>query len=78
MLSRNPTLFTLSLEKRNIPRATVLQFLLSRGLTTNVRIVSPFYQSEKVFLRKFVLCFKDEASELLKLFEDKIIFHHSK
>ena len=71
LLARNPTLFTLSLEKRNIPRAFVLQFLLSRGLIKKVPIVSPFGLSEEKFLQKFVNVFKDVAPQLLALYEEK-------
>ncbi|KAJ1414240.1 Transcription termination factor, mitochondrial/chloroplastic [Sesbania bispinosa] len=71
MLAKHPQILCLSLEKRVIPRAFVLQFLQSRGLIKDAKMATPFKVSEKLFLQKFVNCFKEEASQLLKLYEEK-------
>ncbi|KAF7813672.1 transcription termination factor family protein [Senna tora] len=71
-LAKNPRVLNFSLEKRLVPRAFVLQFLQSRGLIKKVTTSSPFVISEEMFLQKFVNCFKDEAPQLLKLYEEKL------
>ncbi|RHN73223.1 putative transcription regulator mTERF family [Medicago truncatula] len=66
------------LHKRIIPRASVLQFLLMKGLRKkNASLVTPFTYSEKLFLSKCVLCFKEESDYLLKLYEEKMKFAHT-
>jgi len=60
-----------SLEKRVIPRAFVLKFLESKGLIKDAKLAAPFQLSECLFLKKFVYCFEEEASQLLKLYEEK-------
>ncbi|XP_057421703.1 uncharacterized protein LOC130715602 [Lotus japonicus] len=65
-----PTLFSLSLEKRLIPRASVVQYLLSRGLMKkDASLSTPFICTDKLFQQKFVNCFEEEeASKLLSLY----------
>ncbi|XP_057432932.1 uncharacterized protein LOC130725746 [Lotus japonicus] len=71
VLAKQPILLTLSLEKRVIPRAFVLQFLQSRGLIKDAKSPTTFKLTDDMFLQKFVNCFEDEASQLLKLYEEK-------
>ncbi|KAJ1414243.1 Transcription termination factor, mitochondrial/chloroplastic [Sesbania bispinosa] len=71
ILAKHPLLITLSLEKRVIPRALVLQFLQARGLIKDAKSISYYTVNEKKFLQKFVNCFEEEASQLLKLYEGK-------
>ncbi|GAU42722.1 hypothetical protein TSUD_382580 [Trifolium subterraneum] len=71
VLAKYPVLFLYSLEKRVIPRAFVLQFLESKGLIMDAKLGTPYKLSESVFLERYVTCFKEEASQLLKLYEDK-------
>ncbi|XP_057453707.1 uncharacterized protein LOC130745450 [Lotus japonicus] len=65
-----PCLFGYSLEKRLMPRALVVQYLLSRGLMKkNASLSSPFMYTDKLFLQKFVECFEEEeTSKLLSLY----------
>ncbi|KAF7813675.1 transcription termination factor family protein [Senna tora] len=72
VLSEYPLLFTLSLEKRIIPRASVLQFLQSRDLIEKQAYANSFFLTDELFYKKFVAPFKDEAVELLKLYEEKL------
>ena len=58
--------------ERIIPRASVLQFLLSKDLIKKNASLTPFRISEDVLLEKYVKCFKEETSELLKLYEGKM------
>ncbi|RVX22206.1 hypothetical protein CK203_001515 [Vitis vinifera] len=73
LIARRPLLISLSLEKRIIPRYSVIQVLLSKGLIKNdTSLVVLFESTEKMFLRKFVNGFKEEASQLMKLYQEKI------
>ncbi|KAI4306694.1 hypothetical protein L6164_029949 [Bauhinia variegata] len=71
-LARYPVLLSLSLKKRIIPRASVIQVLLSKGLVKQLALQQIFYSSEKVFLDKFIMCQGNEADELLKLYQEKM------
>ena len=71
VLAKHPMLVMVSLEKRVIPRAFVLKFLQSKGLIKDAKLAAPFKVSEDVFLKRFVTCFEEEASQLLKLYEEK-------
>ncbi|XP_020225502.1 uncharacterized protein LOC109807395 [Cajanus cajan] len=72
-LVRAPGIFLLSLQKRIAPRASVLQFLTSKGLLQKDASLSrPFILTEKLFLEKYVIRFKGVSSHLLKLYEDKM------
>ena len=72
-LVRGPKIFGLSMEKTLVPRARVVQHLLAKGLRNNsTSFLTPFWVSEKVFLEKFVTCFKEESRQLLKLYKEKV------
>ncbi|PNY04394.1 hypothetical protein L195_g000815 [Trifolium pratense] len=63
-----PDLFGFSIEKRLIPRASVVQYLLSKGLMKkNASLITPFYCSDQVFLQRYVNNFEEEAYRILKL-----------
>lgn len=72
-IARYPNLLGFSLEKRVIPRYTVIQFLLSKGLM-NVTQRS-FYClvkiSDQEFKEKFVIPYLEEAPDLLDLYQAK-------
>ncbi|KAK4283540.1 hypothetical protein QN277_000480 [Acacia crassicarpa] len=70
LLASNPIFFSMSLERRLIPRAYVLQYIHSRGLIKNACIIYPYYITEKIFLEKYVIRFEDEAPGLLKLYQE--------
>ncbi|KAK2649779.1 hypothetical protein Ddye_017268 [Dipteronia dyeriana] len=72
-IAKCPGLFVLSMKKTFIPRATVFQFLLSKGLIDrkDTNLITLFTYSEKDFLRKFVNSY-DEAPQLLKLYQEKL------
>ncbi|KAI9075869.1 hypothetical protein K1719_042149 [Acacia pycnantha] len=62
-----------SLKKRIVPRAAVLQVLLSKGLMKSETFLVNFMLTEKDFLRRFVLCHGQEvANELLELYRTKL------
>ena len=55
LIARRPLLLSYSLEKRLIPRYSVVQFLLSKGLINkDLRFKSVFESNEKMFLHRFV------------------------
>ncbi|CAL0328205.1 unnamed protein product [Lupinus luteus] len=69
VLALSPAVLGLSLEKRVIPRAYVVEYLITKGLRKkNASLITPFLLSEKLFLEKYVQNFKEETSELLKLY----------
>ena len=71
-LIKRPEIFGFSLERRIIPRAFVLHYLLAKGLRDkNDSLCTPFCISEKLFLKKFVECFTEERSQLLKIYQEK-------
>ncbi|KEH37231.1 putative transcription regulator mTERF family [Medicago truncatula] len=71
-IAKTPYILSLSLEKRIIPRAAVVQFLLNKGLTDkNASLTYPFVVTDKLFLNMFIKRFENEASYLLKLYEEK-------
>ncbi|CAK8577881.1 unnamed protein product [Lathyrus sativus] len=72
-LTKHPLLFGFSLEKRIIPRASVVQFLLNNGLRSkSASLASPFTVPENMFLDRFIKRFEKESSYLLKLYEEKL------
>ncbi|XP_024022643.1 transcription termination factor MTERF15, mitochondrial-like [Morus notabilis] len=73
LLVKCPALFGLSLKKRVVPRCSVFQFLLSKGLVKKeVSFHALLVVSEKKFLQKFVVPYEEEAPELLKLYKKKL------
>ncbi|CAL0309276.1 unnamed protein product [Lupinus luteus] len=73
-LVRGPDLFGFSLEKKIIPRAYVLKYLLENGLMKkDASLITPFRISEMLFLQKFVECFEEEeTSQLLSIYWEKL------
>ncbi|XP_030922907.1 transcription termination factor MTERF15, mitochondrial-like [Quercus lobata] len=70
-----PILIIYSLEKRLIPRASVIEVLQSKGLIKkNIHLARVFSTSENSFLQKFVTPYMDEVSDLLKLYKGKLDF----
>ena len=72
-IAGRPALLSLSLEKRIIPRYSVVEVLLSKGLITKDFSLSAVFQStENMFLQKFVNPYEEEAPELLNLYQKKV------
>ncbi|KAI9195265.1 hypothetical protein LWI28_013371 [Acer negundo] len=72
-IAKRPDVIVLSLEKTFVPRAAVIQFLMSNGLIKkqNANLFTVFKYTEKNFLQRFVNCY-DEAPQLLKLYQEKL------
>lgn len=71
-VAERPSLATFSLEKRIVPRGSVAEALLSKGLIKNDCLSTLFHTSEKLFLKRFVNHYKEEAPQLLKLYNEKL------
>ncbi|XP_058726486.1 uncharacterized protein LOC131597839 [Vicia villosa] len=72
-LTKDPLVFSTSLEKKIIPRAPIVQYLLKKGLRkTNASLTCPFVCPEKQFLDMCIKPFENESSYLLKLYEEKL------
>ncbi|MBA0685013.1 hypothetical protein Goari_026558 [Gossypium aridum] len=72
-VAKQPYLLGLSLEKRIVPRGLFVKDLISKGLLAKVSgLTTVFASSEKVFLQRFVYCYEEKASELLKLYNEKL------
>ncbi|XP_034685186.1 uncharacterized protein LOC117914106 isoform X2 [Vitis riparia] len=72
-IARRPQLISPSLEKRIIPRYSVVQVLLSKGLINKDFSLSAVFQSTEImFLHKFVDVYKEEAPQLLNLYQEKL------
>ncbi|KAL4369671.1 hypothetical protein GQ457_05G009620 [Hibiscus cannabinus] len=69
-IANRPVLLSYSLERRIIPRYSVLQALLSKGLIEKFNIYFMLASTEKEFLQRFVIPYEDPS--LLKLYEQKL------
>ncbi|KAI4345601.1 hypothetical protein L6164_012707 [Bauhinia variegata] len=72
VIARRPIMVSMSLDKRIIPRASVVQVLLSKGLLHELNLSAIFDCTERDFLKRFVLPHEKEADELLKLYQAKL------
>ncbi|KAG4990521.1 hypothetical protein AAZX31_09G045400 [Glycine max] len=71
-LVRSPKILGLSMEKTIIPRALVVQYLVAKGLRKKSACFHiPFAVSKKAFMEKYVICYKEDAHQLLKLYQEK-------
>ncbi|XP_004488240.3 transcription termination factor MTERF15, mitochondrial-like [Cicer arietinum] len=79
-LVKGPGIFGYGLEKRVIPRAMIVRYLLNKGLRSeSASLLTPFYLSEKLFLERYVLCFEEEEkSYLLKLYYEMMKVENEK
>lgn len=73
---RCPIVICFSLEKRIIPRASVIHFLCSKGLIKKELSSNIFRVSEKKFLGKFVTPYVEQAPQICDVYQGKMgIFH---
>ncbi|CAL5393214.1 unnamed protein product [Camellia sinensis] len=78
-IARRPKWISLSLEKRIIPRCSVVQVLLSKGLIDKKRLSleTLLESTESLFLEKFVVQYNEQAPQLLKLCQEKFSLQKS-
>ncbi|KAK1295458.1 hypothetical protein QJS10_CPA16g01205 [Acorus calamus] len=73
VISKYPQCLNFSLEKRIIPRYTVMQMLLSNGLLKkDVNWGKIFSINEKDFLNKFVNKYEGEAPKLMEVYTKEV------
>ncbi|XP_077248867.1 transcription termination factor MTERF8, chloroplastic-like [Tasmannia lanceolata] len=74
-ISKYADILALSLEKRIVPRCSVLQVLMSKGLIGKDLCLSPVLRpNEKKFLEKFVIKNLQRIPELLRVYQGKMEF----
>lgn len=75
IISKNPNILLLSLEKRILPRCSVLQLLMSKELIKrDLSLPHMFKMTEKQFVEKVVKKFEDKLPEIVKAYQGKIEF----
>ncbi|XP_062115996.1 transcription termination factor MTERF15, mitochondrial-like [Humulus lupulus] len=75
MICRNPNLLMLSLEKRLIPRSSVLQLLIASGfLKEDINIIYYLRMTEQKFVEKLVRKYKQVLPNIVLAHEGKIEF----
>lgn len=73
LISRNPNLLLFSLEKRIIPRCSVLHLLMSNNLIKeNLSIVYAFTMTEKMFVQRYVCKFHSVMPEVVEAHQGKM------
>ncbi|KAK2990587.1 hypothetical protein RJ640_019867 [Escallonia rubra] len=73
MISRCPGVLFFSLEKRIIPRCSVVHVLLLKGLLKgNVSLSTVLVPVEKYFLEKFVTKYEEEVPQLFSVYKGKV------
>ncbi|OWM71224.1 uncharacterized protein LOC116192497 [Punica granatum] len=72
LIAKYPALLSHSLEKRIIPRAAVLDFLLSKGLVgKHLKLAVFIVMSEKEFMKK-ILRYQGEVPHILALYQQEL------
>ncbi|XP_059625741.1 transcription termination factor MTERF8, chloroplastic-like [Cornus florida] len=73
MIARCPVVLFFSLEKRIIPRCSVIQVLSSKGLMKkDLSLSTVLLPVEKSFLDRFVTKYEEELPELLSVYQGKV------
>ncbi|KAH0464776.1 hypothetical protein IEQ34_004879 [Dendrobium chrysotoxum] len=73
-VAKQPVLLCYSLEKTVVPRHNVMNILASKGLEIKkLSMTTILRTSEKKFLDKYVLKYKDQAPEVLEAYKNKIV-----
>ena len=71
-IARYPSVFARSLEKKIIPRCSVVKVLEMKGLLKNHLGLGFLCKSEKDFLDKFLVKYEQDVPELLNVYQGKI------
>ncbi|BBG96561.1 Mitochondrial transcription termination factor family protein [Prunus dulcis] len=73
MIAKYPVVLSLSLERRLIPRCSVVKVLLLKGfINENLNLGSLLKRTEKQFLEIFVNRYLGEVPELLSVYQGKV------
>ncbi|KAJ6706806.1 hypothetical protein OIU85_027186 [Salix viminalis] len=71
-LAKNPTCSSYSLEKRLIPRAMALQFLVPKGLVEKSFRSLAFFNTPEDKFRQIYIDHHAESTQILKFHEEKL------
>ncbi|XP_058003942.1 transcription termination factor MTERF4, chloroplastic-like [Hevea brasiliensis] len=72
-VARVPVILCLSLEKRVMPRCSVVRVLLSKGLIkADIHLSSVLQPSEKLFLERSVIKYQEHVPQLLDIYQRKM------
>ncbi|GMN58729.1 hypothetical protein TIFTF001_027823 [Ficus carica] len=75
IMSRHPSILLYSLEKRIIPRTSVMQLLRSKGVVKDdIRIIPYLRMTEKNFVQKIVSKYQKKLPDVVKAHQGKIEF----
>ncbi|EOX94978.1 Transcription termination factor [Theobroma cacao] len=75
MIAQCPVVLFFSLERRIIPRCSVFQILLSKGLIKeDFSLTTVLLPVEKRFLERFVTKYQEEVPDLLSVYQGKVKF----
>ncbi|THF96800.1 uncharacterized protein LOC114316188 [Camellia sinensis] len=75
MISKNPNILLLSLEKRIIPRCSVLQLLMSKdAIKKDVSLLYALTMTEKMFVKRYVSKYMNVIPEVVEALQGKIQF----
>ncbi|KAE8725373.1 Mitochondrial transcription termination factor family protein, putative isoform 2 [Hibiscus syriacus] len=72
VIAKRPQLLSMSIEKKIVPRGLFALDLLSKGVIKHIYLSSLFGPSDHVFIENFIRHHKSEASQLLKLYHEKL------
>ncbi|KAF8395582.1 hypothetical protein HHK36_019532 [Tetracentron sinense] len=71
-ISKYPTSLFLSLEKRTMPRCSVIEILLSKGLMKKGQMGTALIVVEDKFLKNYVVKHQEDLPQLLKIYQSKM------
>ncbi|KAE8725375.1 Mitochondrial transcription termination factor family protein, putative isoform 2 [Hibiscus syriacus] len=72
VFAKRPRVLMMSMEKKIVPRGLFALDLLSKGVIKHINLQALLESSEHVFIENFVNRHKEEASQLLKLYHEKL------
>lgn len=70
----SPNVLLYSLEKRMIPRCSVLQVLESKNVTSKKSLLTVLVMTERKFLNDFVVEHQDKVPEVMDAYQGKIVY----
>ncbi|KAF8395584.1 hypothetical protein HHK36_019534 [Tetracentron sinense] len=71
-ISKYPTTLFLSLEKRTMPRCSVVEVLLSKGLMRKENMGTALLVAEDEFLKNYVVKYQEDLPQLLTIYQSKM------
>ncbi|KAF8395588.1 hypothetical protein HHK36_019538 [Tetracentron sinense] len=71
-ISKYPTTLFFSLEKRTMPRCSVCEVLLSKGLMKKENMGPALKVTEDEFLKNYVVKYQEDLPQLLKIYQSKM------